>query len=324
MRVRTLLSTLPLLLLPGLPATSSASAAPATPTSTAAASTMTNGCAHSARGVPSCGTLAGAAYGANDWPGAWEREQLGAKLGVRRTFWGPGAVRNAMRHAAADVSHGRLPWLSFKPPYSWGEMANGRGDAWARDLAARVKEIPGPVWVAVQHEPERQGDMLQWKRMQERLAPIMRAGAPNLGYTAILMGYHQFEGTDPQFALSRTWPDTKIDVAGFDIYELYGERKAGKPMTTRWKDLRTYFAKAQAWARSEGVAWGLAETGYSDPAAAARPEWVPQAYQLVREHGGVAFSYFNTWLNSPDANWQLNSSRKLAGFTRTVRDAPRL
>ena len=44
---------------------------------------------------------------------------------------------------------------------------------------------------------------------------------PNLGYSIILMGYHQFHGA-AKYRLSRTWPKTKIDVVGFDIYEKYG------------------------------------------------------------------------------------------------------
>ena len=37
-----------------------------------------------------------------------------------------------MRLAEADLAAGRLPWISFKLPYSWPDMAAGKGDAWAR------------------------------------------------------------------------------------------------------------------------------------------------------------------------------------------------
>ena len=132
-----------------------------------------------------------------------------------------------------------------------------------------MSAVPGPVWVAVAHEPENDGgDMQKWKAMQARLAPIMRAAAPNLGYSIILMGYHQLHG-DAKYSLANTWPNTKIDVAGFDVYERYG----WKGFTT-WTDYKgAYFSKFQSWAQSKGVAWGLAETGYNDVAARASSTW---------------------------------------------------
>jgi hypothetical protein len=267
----------------------------------AAASTLSNGCAVSARGIPSCGAYVGAAYGANTDVKPWE-STMGKNLGVHRTYWSPSQVGSAVNTAKADVASHRIGWLSFKAPYSWKEMAAGKGDAWAKDLATRMKSIGGPVWVAVHHEPEGEGDMQQWKAMQARLAPIMRAAAPNLGYSIILMGYHQFLG-DKKYALSATWPNTKIDVAGFDIYEKYGVQKSGEPMTTEWKDFKNlYFAKLQQWSKSTGVPWGLAETGYSDPAAKVRPGWPTTTYNDMVNAGGIAFSYFNTNLHSV-ANW---------------------
>jgi hypothetical protein len=213
--------------------------------------------------------------------------------------------------------------MSFKPPYSWTDMAAGRGDAWAKDLATRPKAVSGPVWVAIAHEPEGEGDMQRWKAMQARLAPMMRAIAPNLGYTIILMGYHQLYG-DKKYALSATWPNTKIDVAGFDVYEKYGVTKSGQPTITTWKDFKgDYFAPFQAWSRSTGVPWALAETGYSDPAALKDPSWMSRTYGDLKAHGGIAFSYFNTNLNS-QANWTLDLATKKAAFTAINKTAPTL
>ena len=33
--------------------------------------------------------------------------------------------------AKTDLAERRLPWISFKLPYSWADMATGKGDAWA-------------------------------------------------------------------------------------------------------------------------------------------------------------------------------------------------
>src|SRR4051812_11258173 len=80
-------------------------------------------CTFSERGIPSpsCGPLVGAAYGSNSDPSGWEK-QLGRPLGVRRTYWGPSQVDDAVAVARADVAARRIPWISFKVPYSWEEM----------------------------------------------------------------------------------------------------------------------------------------------------------------------------------------------------------
>jgi hypothetical protein len=286
----------------------------------AAEGTLTNGCTHSARGIPTCGAYVGGAYGANSDVAPWE-SAMGKTLGVHRTYWGPGSVGSAVKSAAADAAKNRIPWMSFKTPHSWSEMAAGKGDAWARDLATRLKAVDGPVWVAIHHEPEGDGDMQTWKAMQARLAPIMRGTAPNLGYSIILMGYHQLHG-DAKYSLSATWPNTKIDVAGFDIYEKYGVQKSGQPMTTTWKDfVNAYFEPLQAWSKSTGVPWGLAETGYTDAAALKDSGWMSRTYGDMVAHGGIAFSYFNTNLNS-QANWALGLTTKKNAFTAVNKSAP--
>jgi hypothetical protein len=287
------------------------------PRSNGAPAKMTNGCTVSARGIPSCGAYVGAAYGGNADVNAWER-RMHKKLGVHRTYWGGGSTTSAIKTAKADAAHKRLPWLSFKAPYSWAQMANGKGDAWAKALANKIKTVRGPVWVAVHHEPEGDGNIQQWKAMQKRLAPIMRATAPNLGYSIILMGYHEFHG-EKKYAMSAIWPKTKIDVAGFDIYEKYGHQGS-----TKWKDFtRGYFLPIQRWAKRTGVAWGLAETAYSDPAAKRQPQRMRKVYNQMVKHGGKAFAYFNTNLNS-SANWKLSMATKQSAFTQLNRAAPRM
>jgi hypothetical protein len=284
-------------------------------TSNAAASTLTNGCAVSARGIPSCGAYVGAAYGSNSDLAAWEKS-MGKTIGVHRTYWSSGSVASAVKSATADAAKHRVPWMSFKAPYSWKDMAAGKGDAWAKDLATKMKSTGGPVWVAVVHEPENDGgDIQQWKAMQARLAPIMRAAAPNLGYSIILMGYHEFHGA-AKYAMSAIWPNTKIDVAGFDIYETYGAKNSV------WKLFdANYYQPLQAWSKKTGVPWGLAETGFSDGAAKAKSTWMSSTYNQMVARGGIAFSYFNTNLNAT-TNWKLSFAAKQSQFTAINKSAP--
>jgi hypothetical protein len=79
-------------------------------------------------------------------------------------------------------------------------------------------------------------------------------------------------------------------------------RKYGAKGYTEWKLWnKNYFEPLQAWPKSSGVPWGLAETGYSDPAAK-DTAWMSRTYGQLKDHGGIAFSYFNTTLHS-QANW---------------------
>lgn len=284
-------------------------------------SRLSNGCGLTNRGIPACGTLVGAAHGSNTDPTALEG-QLGEHLGVRRTYYTSTGVASAVKTARADLAAGRLPWISFKLPYSWADMVAGKGDAWARDLAQRMAALDGPVWLAFHHEPEGDGDIQLWRRMQERLAPLIRSVAPNAAFTVVVTGWNQFYG-DAKYSLAEIWPrGVKVDVAGFDIYQQYGVVKNGKT-TTKWTDFGEYYRKIATWARSNDVAWGLGETGVTDVAAAARPAAIHDAVTLMENYGGVAYSYFDTTLNSI-APWSLSSTAKRDAFADALSGSPRL
>lgn len=278
-------------------------------------------CTISPRGVPSCGSYLGMSYGSNTEPSSAESE-FGGTVAVRRTYFRHDNTDKAITIARGDLVKGRLPWMSFKLPYSWDRMAAGDGDVWARNLVARLGSLPGPVWVAFHHEPEGDGPIQDWRRMQERLGPIVRS-APNLGFTVIVTGWHQFYG-DAQYSLGNIWPrNTQVDVAGFDIYNSLGVVKNGKENTTGTDLPRAYFDKIAPWAAQQGVAWGLAETGYTHQAAELDPHWLPRTYQDLEAAGGVAFAYFNTTLNSI-APWDLSTQPKKDAFTRALTGTLRL
>jgi hypothetical protein len=283
---------------------------------------MSNGCAISARGIPvaSCGALLGSAYGSNTEPSDWEQE-MGHALGVRRTYYGPTHVNKAVSVVKEDLAKKRMPWISFKLPHKWADMAKGDGDAWARDLAVKLSKVNGPVWLAFHHEPEGDDDIKQWTAMQARLAPIVRENAPNVAYSIVLTGYHQLYGAS-QYSLDSLWPkNTKIDLLGVDVYNKYGVVKEGKE-TTKKTDLQdAYWKKFNAWATPKGIAWGVAETGFTDKAAQADPNWVADTYNEVKANNGVAFTYFNTTLNSI-ANWALTTTTKKNGFKAALRPTP--
>ena len=277
-------------------------------------------CAMVGRVPTTCRPLVGAAHGANTEPTSLEN-RAGQRLGVRRTYWTGTQVDSAVAVARLDVRRGRVPWISFKLPLSWEAMAAGQGDAWARDLARKLARVPGPVWLAFHHEPEGDGNLLAWRKMQERLAPLVRRIAPNVAYTVILTGWNQLYG-DAAYGFDRLWPrGVEIDLAGFDLYNEYGVTKNGN-YDDRWPCMRCVFYRPlERWAERHDVAWGIAEFGWTDEAAARRPHWLRHTYHEVRKAGGVAFTYFDTPYNSI-ASWDLTSAAKKRLFTDIVGRGP--
>jgi hypothetical protein len=284
---------------------------------------MSNGCAYNTRGIPgSCGAYLGSAYNSNTDPTPWENS-MGKKLGIRRTYWGASQVTSAVNVSKTDLANDRLPWISFKLPYSWAEMAAGKGDAWTLDLATKLSKLNGPVWLAFHHEPEGDGVMADWTAMQARLAPIVRNAAPNVAYSIVVTGWNQLYGPS-QYSLDNIWPkNTTIDLLGVDTYEKLGVVKDGKEQTKATNFEQDYFKPFGDWAKAKGVAWGVAETGYSDRASELDAGWVNRTYGILKKHGGVAFTYFNTKLNSA-STWAITTELKGNQFKAAIQDKPTL
>lgn len=277
-------------------------------------------CRLSPRGIPQCRPLVGASHGSNTEPVGLE-QMAGRSLAVRRTYYTAGQVDSAISTAAGDIAQGRLPWISFKLPYSWEDMAAGRGDAWARNIARRLSALPGQVWIAFHHEPEGDGNLAAWRRTQERLAPLVRRAAHNVAYSVVLTGWDQLYG-DPAYHFDQIWPrGVKIDIAGFDLYNEYGVTKNGK-YDDRWPCMRClYYTPIAQWAAAHDVAWGIAEFGWTDAAAEVHPHWLHQTYRTARKAGAVAFTYFDTPYNSI-ASWDLTSYDKQKLFTDLAKRSP--
>jgi hypothetical protein len=287
----------------------------------AARSRLSNGCRYGRRGLPACGAYLGQTYGSNTNPAALE-DKYGRRLGIRRTFYRADQVSSALTTARGDLAHGRLPWVSFKLPTSWARVADGAADEWARGLTKRFGRLDGPVWLAFHHEPEGDGPIQDWRRMQEHLAPIVRR-QDNLAFTVIVTGWHQFYGDD-EYRLENIWPSgVVVDVAGFDIYNQLGVVKDGETNTKGTDLAPDYFAKIAPWARRQGVAWGLSETGFTHAAARVDPHWIRRTHRQLVNAGGVAFTYFNTTLHSI-APWDLSTPVKRAGWREAQHAAPLL
>ncbi len=53
------------------------------------------------------------------------------------------------------------------------------------------------------------------------------------------------------------------------------------------------------------------------------PQWVSRTYREMKSYGGVAFTYFNTTLNSV-ANWALTTDKKKSAVQAALRGTPTL
>lgn len=291
---------------------------PVTPTPTSGY-TLSDGCHLNARGVGKCDPLVGAAHGSNTDPSSLAKS-LGQRLGVRRTYWNGAQVDKAVAVAKADVAAGRIPWISFKLPYSWADMASGKGDAWTKDLTAKLAQVDGPVWLAFHHEPEGDGVTADWKKMQERLGPIVRSGASNVAFTVVLTGWNQWYGSS-EYRIENIWPNTTVDIAGFDIYSFYGTWKNGKYRTGSPSLKTDYFDKIAAWAKTKNVAWGLAETGLTDAASKDNPHWLATTYRELKATDAIAMTYFDTLLNTDDS-YNLSGGQKNIDFADALKLSP--
>ncbi len=307
------------------PTSSPTSSTPtASPSSSAPTSTPTTapagGCVTNPMGIPATGqTYLGASSGHGD---IRDREgQVGSTMRVHRTYYAADRITAAVRVAKQDVEAGRLPWISFKAPHSWAQMSSGAGDAWARELADGLATVPGPVWLAVHHEPEKDGDLDLWVGMQRRVAPIIHSRTDNVAYTVIYSSWNTF--SNDQNTIASKWPgDQHIDVTAVDAYNPFGATRNGRT-SSKHLDMRSYYVKLAAWAKAHGTAWGIAETGITRAGAQDDPQWLTRAYTDMVELGGAALSYFDSSRNSV-ADWRLTDDLRRDVFRERLPGSARI
>src|SRR5664279_2969606 len=233
-------------------------------------------CVSNAAGMPSSGAYLGAAVSGTPQMADVE-QKAGAPLAIHRNYFTYGQVNNAITSVKADLAAGRLPWISFTLPYTWADMAAGKGDAWATDLVHKLATVGGPVWLAFHHEPEGDGVLADWVRMQQHLAPIVHGLTNNVAYTVIFTGYDVLFG-GAKYALNSLWPgDQYVDILGIDMYNDYMSGRNGSysiPMLDPMK----YYGILGPWAKAHHVQWAIGEVGYTAAAAQVNPGWLASAY----------------------------------------------
>ncbi len=244
----------------------------------------------------------GASIQNNGDPSAMEAS-AGRTLGLRRTYWNYSNIASSIRSATADANAGRIPWLSYKLPGSWADAAAGKADAQTKELAKQLATVPGEVWVAIHHEPEGDGNLSDWVALQKRLLPLL-AAAPNVRTSIILTAWDTFDSKNSAYSLDALWPGNMVSILGMDAYNPYGDANhVGKG----WTEMDHYYDEIAPAAKKLGVDWAIAETGYTDPAAAKDADWLTRAYQDMANRTdlpGLGLSYFNSTANSV-GSWPL-------------------
>jgi hypothetical protein len=285
----------------------SALAAPATAQTTRHATTTS--CVSGVKGIPPRGSayVGAAASGTQSMDSL--QAQLSTPLREHRAYFEANQIKSAVSVTKADLAAGRIPWISFKVPYSWADMANGMGDAWAADISRQLAAVGGPIWIAFYHEPEGNGPIQDWVRMQKRLGPIVHANSNNIAYTVIYSAWNITYGGYP---LSSVFPTgAGVNILGVDIYNQYNVRG------TKMMDPMRFIPVFQSWADGHGIRWAIAETGYTAEQSNIDGYWLDTMYNDAVANGAAVVSYFDSSLNSV-ADWTLDTSLKIDSYQRIL------
>ncbi len=266
---------------------------------------------------PTHQVLIGAAYGSNTDPTPLE-DRLGAKVQTRVTFFTATQVAKAAAVIRADIAAGRVPFVSFKLPGTWGDVAAGKHDTWLASTAATLNAAAegGHALVVLHHEPENdfpkdattdqkiawtQVNQPTWTAMQVRAAGIFRPHA-NLRFGPVLMGYHSMPGATlhPWWRLENCIPDALVDLIDFIGWDVYQETNSPADRIAKHLQVLADFCKPRS------LDFGLRETGITPEAFTRNPTWFADLHTTGQNLGAAWLCYFNTALNNNNGSWVLN------------------
>ena len=252
---------------------------------------LDNGCTYNPRGIPSCGTLLGAAYGSNSDPAPWER-QMGHRLGVHRTYFDGSEVDEAVAQARTDLRPPADPvdQLQAAPLLGCDGGRSGRRlgpgpVAPARTAAtapsgSRSTTSPRATATSGTGRPCRPG----WRRSCARPRPTSPSRSSSAAGTS--------STARTSTACPSLWPahdDRPGRLRRLQQVRRGQERSAGSPATR--SSSTTTSPSSSSSPEAHDVAWGLAETGSHRPLGAGTdPLFVQHLYNAVSSNGGVAIS----------------------------------
>lgn len=251
-----------------------------------------------------------------------------------RRYYGPGDLAKAIKDTTANETKGIVSWNSFKCPKSWGDMALGLGDDWAKGLFKSLSEAVKPVvddpddvdevWISIHHEPEGDFDEDDWRVMQDRLSHFVPEPLTGpLKFYLTTTGWGQ-EFNTQRVAQEVDW-ETNLFPHGAPIYGIgydapyntYGmmvdEVTGVKKMNNSWTDPHVYVDALAKRGVQFGVEVAIGEWGYSNEAFVKDKTWATKVLDraITNPHKrlrGVA--YFDSLYNS-QKSWTLGAANSL-------------
>lgn len=243
---------------------------------------------------------------------AWEGE-LGTALALNRSYFTPDLNETAqlVRRCRDDLSRGRLPHVSMKPPSTWQGIARGDGDAWLTSMLRPLGQQSAPVFFTLHHEPENDAGTTSgmqpsdWVAMQRRVIRMAAELAPQVVIVPVLQHWTfdpVRDDIDPG-----AWTVEEAAVIGLDLYNPWSPTN-GKP----WRSFGSKVDEVRPWTGDTPLAIG--EYGCRvDPANPGLAEtWMRDTAEYARTHDIVSLSYFNSGVNSPDGPWTLTGETERA------------
>lgn len=255
----------------------------------------------------------GAAIQGNGDP---KRHELvaGKSLSIRRTYYDWAGRQKMIDTARADIAANRLPFVSTKTP-GWTEMASGKRDTEIDDTLRKLDALGSPVWLVFHHEPEGgcnnsckgpkgEDDVAGaagWLSMQKHIRSRMNAvGTKNIAFVANLMAwtFNSQSNRNP----NDWWADNVWDVYTADAYCDGGGCLDGQSSVTDTKSWKAY----EAFASSKNIPMGVGEWGdRGESIAAGKDIQKTWEYGFTNKKDIVAWSYFDSNLNSDSGGWEL-------------------
>lgn len=179
----------------------------------------------------------------------------GKPVGISRHFRQWDNRMQVISDSSTALSFDRLPWVSIKPP-SWSTAGSGGYDGQFDQIINGLKNVGGPVWITLHHEPENDldgGDKTpaNWRAMQSKFRERLDIAQPtNIAFAPILQAY-TWQARDPD----DYWVDDIWDFFGIDVYTSAGDGAIGTP------GYRPGFAAARLYLEDKGLKCAIGEYG---------------------------------------------------------------
>lgn len=253
-----------------------------------------------------------------------DNERRTGQVGLYRTYHGWDWSDGERRRIQSDHSAGRLPWVSFKPPYhgagAWQAIANGRYDTDIRRRARGYSLLSKPVIVTFNHEPQNDDPNrgADFSRAWCHIHDIMKRETNLRNVVSVpIIGEWTFNPYNRQMD-PRDWVTPQIlnrcDFMGIDLYQ----NQSGDGYAER---LGRVFSLMSKLGYSRTMV-GLGETGACNYPNASGASWWRQQWAWAANNTDkiAAISYFNSRRNNNSGNnWLLwETSAKLSEYKNSL------